>query len=105
LQLAGPPQPLPPELIAPSGQPPLTVAFQDATRIPFPPGKAAGGANVLTFQSQCPFKAFATAHLAAQSWQPAQASLTPSQPGQMLHAVLHSVWRGAPPWRWTHDKR
>jgi probable DNA repair protein len=96
LQLAGPPQPLPPELIAPSGQPPLTVAFQDATRIPFPPGKAAGGANVLTFQSQCPFKAFATAHLAAQSWQPAQASLTPSQRGQMLHAVLHSVWAGPP---------
>ena len=32
-------------------------------------------------QSQCPFKAFATARLAAQSWEPAEAGLTASQRG------------------------
>jgi ATP-dependent helicase/DNAse subunit B len=51
---------------------------------------------VLTFQSQCPFKAFANARLAAQSWEPAQAGLTPSQRGNLLHEVLHAVWAGPP---------
>ena len=95
-QLAGPPQPLPPELIAPPSPSPLTVSFEDFSRIPFPPGKVPGGAGVLTNQSQCPFKAFATARLAAQSWEPAEAGLTPSQRGKLLHAVLHAVWAGPP---------
>ena len=95
-QLAGPPQPLPPELAAPAAPPPLTVSFQDFSRIPFPPGKVKGGANVLTAQSQCPFKAFATARLAAQDWKPAEAGLTASQRGSLLHAVLRSVWAGQP---------
>jgi ATP-dependent helicase/DNAse subunit B len=51
---------------------------------------------VLTSQSQCPFKAFATARLGAQSWEPAEVGLTASQRGQLLHAVLHSVWAGPP---------
>jgi RecB family exonuclease len=51
---------------------------------------------VLTAQSQCPFKAFAGARLAAQAWEPAEAGLTPSQRGQLLHAVLHAVWGGRP---------
>jgi ATP-dependent helicase/DNAse subunit B len=51
---------------------------------------------VLSFQSQCPFKAFANARLAAQSWEPAQAGLTPSQRGTLLHEVLHAVWAGPP---------
>ena len=95
-QLAGPPQSLPPELAAPAAPPPLTVSFQDFSRIPFPPGKVKGGADVLTAQSQCPFKAFATARLAAQEWKPAEAGLTASQRGSLLHAVLHSVWAGPP---------
>ncbi len=95
-QLAGPAQPMPPELTAPAAAEPLTVSFEDRSCIPFPPGKVAGGAAVLTAQSQCPFKAFATARLDAKNWQPAEAGLTPSQRGNLLHAVLHSVWAGPP---------
>jgi probable DNA repair protein len=95
-QLAGPPQALPPELTAPASLPPLTIQFDDFSRIPFPAGAAEGGSSVLSHQSQCPFKAFATARLAAQSWEPAEAGLTASQRGQLLHAVLHAVWAGPP---------
>jgi probable DNA repair protein len=95
-QLASPPQPLPAELTPPPRPDPLAIFIEDFSRIPHPPGKVPGGASVLTSQSQCPFKAFATARLAAQSWEPAQAGLTPSQRGQLLHAVLHAVWAGKP---------
>lgn len=91
--LAGQPRELPKPQPSPD---PLTVAFEDFTRIPFPPGKVPGGAAVLTAQSQCPFQAFAAARLGAQGWEPAQAGLTPSQRGQLLHAVLHSIWAGSP---------
>ncbi len=95
-QLAGEAMDLTPELTAPTAQAPLTVPFEDRSRIPFPHGKVAGGASVLTAQSQCPFKAFATARLHAKSWQPAQAGLTASQRGSLLHEVLHAIWAGAP---------
>lgn len=55
-----------------------------------------GGSTVLTSQSQCPFKAFATARLGAQGWEPAEAGLTAAQRGQLLHAVLHAIWGGGP---------
>jgi hypothetical protein len=93
VQLSGTPRELPQ---APAGPEPLAVGFSDLSRIPFPPGKVRGGAAVLTSQSQCPFKAFATARLAAQGWEPAEAGLTPSQRGQLLHAVLHAIWGGPP---------
>jgi probable DNA repair protein len=95
-QLAGAPQPLPPELKALPLPLPQTILFADATRVPFPPGNAPGGSSVLTAQSQCPFRAFATARLGAQGWQPAQAGLTASQRGQLLHSTLHSIWAGPP---------
>jgi probable DNA repair protein len=95
-QLAGPPQPLPAELAAPAVSAPLTVPFEDFSRVPFPPGKVEGGSGVLTNQSQCPFKAFARARLSAQCWDPAEAGLTASQRGQLLHSVLHAVWGGPP---------
>jgi probable DNA repair protein len=94
--IAGEAEELTPELTAPPAPKPLTVEFEDCSRIPFPPGKVAGGAKVLTAQSQCPFKAFATARLAAQDWEPAEAFLTPSQRGNLLHEALHAVWAGAP---------
>jgi probable DNA repair protein len=70
--------------------------FDDA---PAPPAamevhEMPGGSNVLTAQSQCAFKAFATTRLGAQAWDPAEAGLTASQRGQLLHAVLHAVWGG-----------
>lgn len=95
-QLAGAAEALPQELTAPIAPPPRTIVVEDRSRIPFPPGKVAGGSGVLTAQSQCPFKAFATARLHAQSWQPAEAGLTPSQRGNLLHEALHSVWGGPP---------
>ena len=96
LQFAGPPRPLPPELVSPATRSPLTVSVEDFSRIPFRAGIAEGGSSVLTTQSQCPFKAFATSRLAAQGWEAAQAGLTASQRGQLIHAVLHSVWGGPP---------
>jgi ATP-dependent helicase/nuclease subunit B len=95
-QIAGVAQPLPAELIAAPSPNPITLTVEDFSSIPFPPGKVRGGASVLTFQSQCPFKAFANARLGARSWEPAQAGLTPSQRGQLLHDVLHAVWAGPP---------
>ncbi|MGD0731865.1 MAG: PD-(D/E)XK nuclease family protein [Terracidiphilus sp.] len=97
VQLAGPPRPMPPELTAPPIPAPLTIAFEDFSRIPYTAAaKVDGGAAVLTAQSQCPFKAFATARLAAQPWEPAEAGLTPSQRGTLLHAVLRAIWAGPP---------
>jgi ATP-dependent helicase/DNAse subunit B len=91
-----------PELKAPAAEAQLAVPFEDFSGVPFSPGKVAGGAGVLTAQSQCPFKAFATARLAAQGWEPAEAGLTSSQRGQLLHAVLHAVWAGPPDGIRTH---
>jgi len=96
MQYAGAPAPLAAELIAPLIPEPITEDFDDASLLPFPPGEIRGGANILTSQSQCPFKAFATARLGAESWDGAEAGLTALERGQLLHAVMHSVWRGPP---------
>jgi probable DNA repair protein len=96
VQLADVPRPLPAELIAPALPEPATISIEDFSRIPYPLARVPGGAGVLTSQSQCPFKAFATARLGAQAWDPAEAGLTPSQRGKLLHAVLHSIWAGPP---------
>lgn len=96
VQCAGLPQPMPAFLVPAPIAPALTVGFEDASEQPFPPGKAAGGATVLTFQSQCPFKAFASVRLGAQGWQSAQPALTPAQRGRLLHAALHAIWAGPP---------
>ena len=95
-QLAGPPRELPPQLIASLALEPLTVAFDDATQIPYALNAVAGGAYVLTSQSRCPFQAFATARLNAQEWDAAEAGLTAPERGRLLHEVLHSIWAGPP---------
>lgn len=102
VQVAGLPQPLPAELAAPALPEPLTVTFDDTTQLPYPPREAAGGASILTMQSQCPFKAFATARLNAQEWDAADAGLTASERGLLLHEVLHSIWAGSPNGIRTH---
>lgn len=95
-QVAGPPQPMPPGLAPAPIQPPATIAFSDSSRIPFRQESLQGGSSVLTAQSQCPFKAFATARLGAQDWEPAEVGLSAAQRGQLLHAVLHAIWAGPP---------
>ena len=94
--IAGEPQPLTPELIPTPVKPPVTVPFADSTRVPFRQDSVQGGSAVLTSQSQCPFKAFATARLGAKDWEPAEVGLSAIQRGQILHAVLHSIWAGPP---------
>ena len=99
---ANAPQPLPAELAAPAAGARLTLWFEDLSRIPLAKDKTAGGSTVLTAQSQCPFKSFATARLGALGWEPAQAGLTAAQRGQLLHEVLHSVWSLPPRGIRTH---
>ena len=95
-KIAGKPATLPPELTAPSAPDALTIEYEDRSRIPLTLHNTTGGSSVLTAQSQCAFKAFATARLGAERWEPAEPALTPAQRGQLLHAVLHSVWKGPP---------
>ena len=117
----GAPQSLPPELTPEALRPSATVAFEDTAAIALPSVAAKkrtsqlnlfddtgterevipvhevlGGSTILTSQSQCAFKAFATARLGAQGWEDAEPGLTASQRGQLLHAVLHAVWSDTP---------
>jgi ATP-dependent helicase/nuclease subunit B len=104
VQFAGAPQMMPAEFATPARPEPLTVPFEDSSRIPFPSGKVEGGSSVLTSQSQCPFKAFATARLGAKGWEPAESGLSASQRGTLLHAVLHSIWASPPDGILTHNQ-
>lgn len=92
--VAGPSAPLP----AATAQPiqPRTIRYHDTSRIPLPAHRAHGGASLLSAQSQCPFKGFATTRLGAQDWEAAEPGLTALQRGQLLHHVLRAVWGGPP---------
>ena len=94
--VADQPVPLPPEIAAQPHPELPNYSFRDDSIIPYAPGPLHGGGAVLTAQSNCPFKAFATARLAAEGWNSAEAGLTARQRGQLLHFVLHSVWAGPP---------
>ena len=96
-QFADSPLPMQSDLLAPLHDPPIAITIADPSTAPFIGSNLRGGAAVLSSQSQCPFKAFATARLAAESWDAAQAGLSAKQRGQILHAVLHSVWSGKRP--------
>jgi probable DNA repair protein len=102
-RVAGHAQPLPLEWLPASTESDLTSAVEDVGAVPLlqsesgqSPIHLRGGAGLLTSQSQCPFKAFATGRLAAKTWDPAEAGLTAAERGQILHAVLHSLWDGPP---------
>jgi ATP-dependent helicase/nuclease subunit B len=95
-QVAGPPRALPAEFRSQPPAPPIAIAFADESRIPFPLGDASGGSNILTSQSQCPFKAFATARLGAERWDPAETGLTAVERGLLLHDAMRRIWAGPP---------
>jgi probable DNA repair protein len=103
-QVAGPPQELSAGLVAPPALAPVTIDFDDATQIPYPLPEVSGGSNVLTTQSRCAFQAFATARLNARKWDAAEAGLTASERGLLLHEVLHSIWGGPPTGIRTHEE-
>lgn len=96
-QIAGASQVLPVDLRPPSYESAIAHDYPDSTSVPFSSTSLKGGAGVLSSQSQCPFKAFAGARLAAQTWDWAETGLSAKQRGQILHDVLHSVWSGKRP--------
>lgn len=102
-QLAGASAPVPQDLFPPAHEKPSTYAMEDFSTSPYRGGHLQGGSSVLSSQSQCPFKAFATARLGAQSWDPAENGFNAKQRGEILHNVLHSIWSGKPKGIRTHS--
>ena len=90
------PQTLSARMIPPPYAPPIAIPFADSTSVRFSQHGLHGGASVLSAQSQCPFKAFATARFDAKDWDAAELGLSAKQRGQLLHDVLHSIWSGPP---------
>jgi len=95
-EIAGPPEPMPSAWKLPVSPSPQADWFDDASRVPYTLPQVRGGSAILTAQSQCPFKAFAIARLGARELEPAEAGLTASQRGRLLHAVMHAIWAGPP---------
>jgi ATP-dependent helicase/nuclease subunit B len=83
-----------PDLIPPPYDGPIAVVAEDFSTKPYAGGHLHGGSAVLSSQSQCPFRAFATARLSAETWDVAESGLTAKQRGQILHDVLRSIWSG-----------
>ena len=103
-QIAGPQQDLPPKFIPLSIPSPLTVDFDDTTQLPHPLREVSGGSSLLTTQSRCAFRAFATARLDAQRWDVAEAGLNAAERGLLLHEVLHAIWGGPANGIRTHEE-
>lgn len=104
-QSATAPEAMPGELNAAPFAVPITVPYEDTSRVPLEiaalfgadqPATALGGSGVISTQSNCPFKAFVTSRLRAVTWDAAEAGLTPAERGELVHAVLHTVWGGPP---------
>jgi ATP-dependent helicase/nuclease subunit B len=52
-----------------------------------------GGTNVLSWQSQCPFRAFATYRLRADEWPEPEPGLSAMERGNALHGALAVLWK------------
>jgi ATP-dependent helicase/nuclease subunit B len=92
--VAGKPGSLPTELVPDILPDRQTVEYIDGSTVPYAATKAEGGSSTLSMQSNCAFHAFATIRLDAKSWEPAETGLNPRQRGDLVHAVLHSIWGG-----------
>lgn len=95
--MAGLPMPIALDMAPPPYEAAMTNSIEDLSSRSFSGGRLRGGSAILSFQSQCPFKAFANARLGAQNWDAAESGLSARQRGQILHDALHSVWSGHRP--------
>ncbi|MFN2334243.1 MAG: PD-(D/E)XK nuclease family protein, partial [Wenzhouxiangellaceae bacterium] len=57
-------------------------------------GETRGGTGVLSDQSACPFRAFATRRLGAREFTAARPGLDAAARGNLVHAALELFWRG-----------
>lgn len=105
MQLGLAPMELPSNLIASPAPLPIATAYEDSilVQLQIAPmddtSKAApvpGGSSIITAQSNCPFQAFVVSRLQAETWDAAEASLTPAERGELVHAVLRDAWAGPP---------
>ncbi len=85
---------MPQDFIAPAGDDAVTGFVDERRRIPYLQAKVRGGAQLLTLQSNCAFKAFATRRLGAEGWNDAEIGLTPGQRGNLLHKLMFAIWSG-----------
>jgi probable DNA repair protein len=73
--------------------------MRDDRAPPLAPGDVAGGAGAIAAQSDCPFKAMAQYRLRVEPWPDAAEGLSPSERGQLVHAMMAAFWNGVV----THD--
>lgn len=59
---------------------------------PLPGEELRGGTSILAWQSQCPFRAFATVRLRASEWPEPEPGLSPLERGNALHEALATLW-------------
>ncbi len=74
---------------------PALQAYVEPYVYPLPSSASslAGGANILAYQAQCPFRAFAQYRLHAKKPQPISRGLDASERGQILHRTLELLWQ------------
>jgi ATP-dependent helicase/nuclease subunit B len=65
---------------------------EQATVVPWPVEKDAGGADVLRSQAACPFRAFASRRLAARSMNETDWGLNYGERGSVVHTILEKLW-------------
>lgn len=56
-------------------------------------GKQKGGTGIFTYQSQCPFKAFALIRLAADQLESPEPGISPRLKGSVAHKTLEYLWQ------------
>ncbi|MBL8239057.1 MAG: PD-(D/E)XK nuclease family protein [Bryobacterales bacterium] len=67
---------------------------RDATSPALSPAEPVrGGTSVLSWQSVCPFKAFATVRLQAGEWKEPEPGLSALERGNALHSALAALWK------------
>jgi len=67
---------------------------RDTTAPKLPEGeRVRGGTNILSWQSQCPFRAYAAFRLKANEWTEPEPGLSAMERGNALHAALAALWK------------